>query len=319
MIRLQRRNHATSSVLRECTSGAKMSKNTVGPWARDKLDRLGKYLAAYTTILRKQDWCEGFHYIDAFAGPGHHEVRKKKLPAVQAALLDIASFGQEQEEQIAFLKGSPRVALELPHPFTSYVFVDKDPERVRDLERLKTEFTERKIIIRNVECNGYLLNRVARNPRIDWRRNRAVVFLDPFGMQVEWSTIEALGGTKAIEVFVNFPVGMAIQRLLLRNPDKFSDNQRLKLDSYFGSPDWYPTLYPSERTLFGDQPAKIERSGEALLKWYRNRLRQVFGHASKAALIRNTKGGHLYYLLLASPNRTGVQIADNILSAGEFV
>ena len=34
----------------------------VGPWARDKLERLGKYLAAYTRILSKQPWLEGYIY-----------------------------------------------------------------------------------------------------------------------------------------------------------------------------------------------------------------------------------------------------------------
>ena len=41
-----------------------------------------------------------------------------------------------------------------------------------------------------------------------------MVFLDPFGMQVPWSTIEALAKTKAMELIINFPLGMAIQRLL---------------------------------------------------------------------------------------------------------
>jgi three-Cys-motif partner protein len=297
-----------------------MSKNTVGPWAKDKLDRLGKYLAAYTKIMRKREWCEGFHYFDAFAGPGQHEVRKKKgIPAVQAALLEMANFGQEQEEQIAFLKGSPRVALELEHPFSSYVFIDMDPDRVRSLESLKKEYVNRRIVIRSGDCNRYLLEKVAQNPGVNWRKHRAVVFLDPFGMQVEWSTIEALASTKAIEVFLNFPVGMAIQRLLHRNPADFDQRQREKLDRYFGSPDWYGAIYRPTTTLFGDKDQKICKSGEALVRWYRDRLKGAFGHASRAALIRNTTGGHLYYLLLASPNATGVKIANNILSAGEYV
>jgi hypothetical protein len=36
-------------------------------------------------------------------------------------------------------------------------------------------------------------------------------------------------------------------------------------------------------------------------------------------LIRNTRGGHLYYLMLASPKSTGVKIADYILGAGETI
>lgn len=152
------------------------------------------------------------------------------------------------------------------------------------------------------------------------RTNRALVFLDPFGMQVGWETIAALAATKAIEIFLNFPVGMAIQRLLRRQPDKFTEAQRRRLDDYFGSPDWMNVLYKRQQTLFGDEiQAKIDDSGRALVNWYRDHLRTIFPHVSKAALIQNTRGGHLYYLLVASHNSTGKKIADEILSAGEFV
>jgi three-Cys-motif partner protein len=158
---------------------------------------------------------------------------------------------------------------------------------------------------------------VANNPQVDWQSTRTLVFLDPFGMQVSWDTLRALAQTKGVEVFLNFPVGMAIQRLLLRS-GQFTEKQRRRLDAYFGSPEWFDVLYRSEPDLFGGlSPVKIEASGKALLHWYRGRLQQSFGHASKAALIRNTKGGHLYYLMLATPNPTGLKIANEILSAGE--
>jgi three-Cys-motif partner protein len=108
------------------------AESVVGPWAKDKLDRLGNYLGAYTTIMKDQHrWCQGFHYIDAFAGPGDHTIRdtdSANRQIVKAALLDIAEFGAEQEEQRQFLAGSPRVALSVPHPFSSYVFVERSPE-----------------------------------------------------------------------------------------------------------------------------------------------------------------------------------------------
>lgn len=301
-----------------------MTESVVGPWARDKLDRLGKYLNAYTVIMKDQKWCAGFHYIDAFAGPGEHWIRQANVDQrrqVQQALLDVSSFGNKQEEQQRFVAGSPRVALELQFPFTNYIFVEHAPERIASLEKLKAEFgASRQIHIRQEDCTKYLRNKIAGNPKLNWKFNRALVFLDPFGMQVRWETIKALADTKAIEIFLNFPVGMAIQRLLPRRPDKFSESQRRRLDYYFGSPDWMTVLYKSRRTLFGDDAQdKIDDSGVALLNWYRGRLRDIFAHVSKAALIRNTRGGHLYYLLLASHNRTGVKIADDILSAGEFV
>jgi three-Cys-motif partner protein len=298
-----------------------MAKSVVGQWAKDKLDRLGRYLHEYTKIMRKQRWCDGYYYIDAFAGPGQHEVRSKAHSTARNLLLDVANFGQSQEEQRQFLAGSPRVALDIEYPFTGYVFVERSTTRVAALELLKTEYGKsRRIRIRQRDCNGFLCERVASNPQIDWNKNRALVFLDPFGMQVPWSTLAALGGTKAIEVFLNFPVGMAIQRLLPRDTRKLTDQRRAMLDTYFGSPEWVGVVYSKSTTLFGDEAErKVEQSGERLVKWYRGRLKEAFGFVSKAALIRNTRSGHLYYLMLASPNKTGVRIADYILGAGETI
>jgi three-Cys-motif partner protein len=274
--------------------------------------------------MKDQKWCKGYHYIDAFAGPGLHEIRKEKTDrrqAAQQALLDVSSFGNEQEEQQLFLAGSPRVALDLQFPFDNYIFVERSSERIGSLGQLKAWYgATRHIHIRQEDCTKYLHDKIATNPKLDWKVNRAIVFLDPFGMQVRWHTIEALANTKAIEIFLNFPVGMAIQRLLLRQPERFTDAQRRRLDDYFGSPDWMSVLYKRHKTLFGDEAQqKVDESGIALLNWYRGRLRNVFAHVSRAALIRNTRGGHLYYLLLASHNRTGVKIADDILSADEVV
>jgi len=112
-----------------------------------------------------------------------------------------------------------------------------------------------------------------------------LVFLDPFGMQVEWETIASLASTKGVEIFLNFPVGMAIQRLLLNQAEKFTEAQRRRLDDYFGSPDWFDAIYKRRRTLFDeDAHEKVNASGEALLKWYRGRLETVFSHVSKAAV-----------------------------------
>ena len=301
-----------------------MAESVVGPWAKDKLDRLGKYLHAYTVIMKDQRWCGGYHYIDAFAGPGEHEVRQQKVDKrheAQQALLDVSSFGSEQEEQQQFLAGSPRVALDLQFPFTNYIFVEHSPERIAALEQLKAGYgADRKIHIRQEDCTKYLRDKIATNSKVDWKTNRALVFLDPFGMQVGWQTVADLAATGAIEIFLNFPVGMAIQRLLLRHPENFTVAQRSRLDDYFGAADWFDVLYKPRKTLFGDEAQdKVDASGLALLNWYRDRLRKLFPHVSKAALIRNTRGGHLYYLLLASHNKIGVKIANEILSAGEVV
>ncbi|MGH7839322.1 MAG: three-Cys-motif partner protein TcmP [Candidatus Binataceae bacterium] len=197
----------------------------VGPWAREKLKRLEKYLSAYTKILSRQSWLKGFIYIDAFAGAGRSLVRRVRSENASGALLELGREFRGNTEVAEILHGSPRVALDVEPPFTHYVFLDLDPSRLQFLRAVEVEYRDRrKIYIREEDCNDYLRDLIE-NGRTDWKKWRGVVFLDPFGMQVPWKTIALLAQTKALEVFLNFPVGMAIQRLLRRDA-KLSDPTR---------------------------------------------------------------------------------------------
>jgi three-Cys-motif partner protein len=295
-----------------------MDDGKVGPWAKKKLQQLGDYLAAYAVIMAKQvqdGWCQGFHFVDAFAGPGLHKVRSRKSSdPLQQAFAEVQQYASQYPEQQEYLAGSPRVALATVPPFTTCTFVEKSPDRVAQLQMLNEEYPSRDIRIRQSDCNAYLRQVVTKTPQF-WKRNRAVIFLDPFGMQVPWSTIELLGATQAIDVLINFPVGMAIQRLLLRSGE-FSASERQKLDNYFGSDEWLTLLYKKSPNLWGEeQTEKIESSGKALVDWYRGRLKTAFGNASRAGLIRNTRKAHLYYLILASPKPIAAKIANEILKS----
>jgi three-Cys-motif partner protein len=219
--------------------------------------------------------------------------------------------------EVEFLKGSPRVALDIANPFNFYIFVERDGQRIAELKGLKAEYAiTRDVTVHEGDANAALLSWLASG--IDWRHYRAVVFLDPFGMQVPWSTIEALAKTKAIEIIINFPLGMAIQRLLTKSGDIPQDWQ-VSLDTFFGSKDWHTLVYESKADLFGPKTSKVSDSGMKLLEWYRGRLRKIFGNVSTARLIKNTRGNPLYYLIWAGPHKKGLDGAEHILSKGERV
>lgn len=288
----------------------------VGPWVKEKLQCLDKYLSAYTKILRKQKF-KGYFYIDAFAGPGMLKVRQKRPnSSLQQSLFEVSEYGKEDTDEAKYINGSPNVALKLEYPFTDYIFIDIDKQRLNRLRKLEAVYYDeqlpRRIHIRNQDCNKYL-GTLLKNTR--WNQWRGVVFLDPFGMQVPWSTIAKIGKTRAIEVFINFPVGMAIQRLL-KNSGEFTQEERHKLDQYFGTNEWYDLLYDSTQDLFGEKTQKIQRAGDRLVSWYRGRLKEVFGFVSTAREIQNTRGRPLYYLIFAGPNKTGAKIANDVLKQG---
>ena len=295
---------------------------SVGKWAAEKLECLEKYLSAHTIILRKQSGrFQGYFYIDAFAGAGRARLRDKPQGAAEESqlILQISDFGESDEERIEYIDGSPKVALGIEYPFTNYIFIDNDAERISKLQELKDAYADsRNISIREGDSNVELRN-LASGSNIDWQHHRAVVLLDPFGMQVPWSTIETLAKTRAMEVIVNFPVGMAIQRLLPQSGE-FGPNQRAMLTHYLGSPDWESVVYEESPDLFGETLiSKVDQSGHRLAKWYQERLTRTFGFGARPRLIRNSQGGHLYYILFAGPNAVGAKIASHILSQGETV
>jgi three-Cys-motif partner protein len=263
--------------------------------------------------MAAQRWAEGFIYVDAFAGAGHSRVRRPSVDVAEDAppLFEVA----DDDELADVLAGSPAESLCVTPAFTRYVFLERDRKRAENLERLRAQHSDREIAIEVGDSNTYLSTTLIRG--FDWRRWRAVVFVDPFGMQVPWSTLEALASTGAIEVFINFPVNMAIQRLLKRSAS-FTEKERQKLDEYFGDRGWYDLLYTSDG-LFGPQTGKLSGSTERLVTWYRDRLRSAFGYVSTAHLVSSTKGRPLYYLIHAGPNATGASIANHVLRAGARV
>ncbi len=49
-----------------------MKLDEIGIWSEIKLDIIKEYANTFTTIMKSQEWCKGYVYIDAFAGPGIH-------------------------------------------------------------------------------------------------------------------------------------------------------------------------------------------------------------------------------------------------------
>ena len=64
------------------------------------------------------------------------------------------------------------------------------------------------------------------------------------------------------------------------------------------------------RVYLAENTTKIQKAGEALVSWYRNRLKEVFGYVSTAREIRSSKDRPLYYLIFAGPNETGAKNSE---------
>jgi three-Cys-motif partner protein len=188
------------------TSGGKPHRFG-GDWTQTKLDVLKDYLAAYTKALKdKPTPAQPFRkaYIDAFAGTGSRAARERSTSSEPGSLLfpDLAEPAPQK-----LLDGSAKLALQVEPRFDKYIFIERSPERCEQLETLKQEFPTLAddIDVQQGEANDVIQKLCA--PLNAWKSRRAVLFLDPYGMQVEWKTIEAVAATKAIDLWLLVPLG----------------------------------------------------------------------------------------------------------------
>jgi three-Cys-motif partner protein len=179
-------------------------------------------------------------YIDAFAGTGYRTEKTREQ-------MEGPMFPEFSDEGTSeFLDGSARIALQLQPRLNKYIFIEKDENRFIELQKLYAEFRHLQddIILVQDDSNLYLQD-LCRNR--NWGKHRAVLFLDPFGMQVEWNTIDAIAGTKAIDLWILFPLGVAVNRLL-RKDGQINLAWQERLNIMFGSDDWYDAFYQTKVT-----------------------------------------------------------------------
>lgn len=273
------------------------AQKEVGPWARHKLDILREYLEFYITALKRQNF--NLVYIDAFAGSGILKIR-----------------GTNATDINQYIRGSPYCALELPesHSFNHHYFFEKDPKRVSDLSNLKKQFLDKNIYVKEGEANTLIQDLLQKSNFFRRENTRGVAFLDPYGAHLEWATVKALAETKKMEVIINFPVSMAINRLILKSGEMPEDWKK-QLNQYFGTEEWHDIAYKETVDLFGHEVLqKQDNIPDQLLKLYIDRLRSIYTCVAVPYLIRNTRNTPLYHLIWAGPNELGLRGANYILS-----
>ena len=284
-----------------------------GRWTEEKLGILTEYLRAYLRIFDKNPRAQLLHtiYVDAFAGTGY--IRQRQGDASQLELVEELTA----DDALGYVKGSALRALELSPGFREYLFIEKNPDRCAKLKRLTSHFSGKKISIENVDAGECLRKWCA---TMDWRTTRALVFLDPYGMQVDWLLLEEIAKTKAIDLWLLFPLGAAVMRLLQKKqppPQTWAD----RVTSVFGTDAWEAEFYkPRTRdTLFGPEDAE-EREADyhAVADFFIRRLEGIFAQvAPNPRALRNSRNCPLYLLCFAAGNPKGaptaVKIAKHLL------
>jgi len=288
-------------------------KNFGGKWTEQKLEAFIDYVKAYLTILKKHKKWETI-YFDGFAGAAEIIKRGPKKD-----LLFDFEYGKKALDDLILYKGSVRRILELPKPyqFDWYFFVDINQKNISRIEELKSEMAqihpEKKIKPKCSNCNEVipeLANALKKG------KYAALVFLDPFGMQVEWEMIAKLKNTRS-DIWLLIPSGVAINRLLPRTGQIKNEK---KLESFFGLPitEIYDFFYSKREkfTLFGMETKidKISKPVEGIVELYKKQLGTIWKHISPNPLIlKNSRNTSIYHFLFASNNPVALKIASQII------
>ena len=103
---------------------------------------------------------------------------------------------------------------------------------------LSARTAARRIIAGRNDANDALKSLLATN---NWHSTRAVLF-DPYGMQLEWSTLQKVAATKAIDVWFLFPLA-GLYRQATRQLADIDEHKRAALTRIFGSDAWQVELF----------------------------------------------------------------------------
>jgi three-Cys-motif partner protein len=180
----------------------------IGDWSEIKLDIVEKYGAAYAKILGAKRFKK--FYIDGFSGAGRH-------------------ISRQTDKQI---EGSPARALRISPPFDRYYFIDMNPQKTRYLQKLCDGRSD--VSIHTGDCNAYLTTQLL--PTIQYGDyKRALCLLDPYGLDLDWEVMLQAGQSKAIDMFLNFPVMDMNRNAIWRGPENARKDGIERMNRFWGT------------------------------------------------------------------------------------
>lgn len=273
-----------------------------GKWTIEKLDILNKYFGLYLNSLKNYRFKKV--YIDAFAGSGE------------------IAIGEDEEN---VKSGSTRLALSANPSFDEYIFIEKDKKYCEKLQQMvDNDFPQHKDIVRiinkdaNIAIEELLISR-------DWRYYRAILFIDPYASQFNWTTLEKIANNHCFDVWFLFPYSV-VNRLITKRKE---DNSKFEncLNRILGTKEWKEAFYKEDNqlNLFSDEPSYIKSANLETIKEYLiNRLRLIFAKVHRnPRVLYNSKNSPLFIFIFAMSNESpkaqklAMKFADYVLKDNE--
>jgi three-Cys-motif partner protein len=279
-------------------------------WTYQKIRIIELYAKAYLEIMKKHPYWK-LMYFDGFAGSGEIELDgKMDVNVIEGAAKRIISIDD------------PRI-------FDMYYFVELDKRKAEKLRATLEDLKRTGVFIVNEDCN-VKLKRLAKYLRGELGKGgknyRVLAFIDPFGMNLEFSSIEELKGL-GIDMWILVPTGIGANRLLTTD-GIIPESWLHKLETFFGIKReiLMNTFYRiiEQVDLFGNVNRiviKDEKAVKHIKELYIKRMSQVFKYVSDAYEMRNSTNSIMFHFFLASNNENAIKIANDIVkkaNKGEY-
>ncbi len=153
-------------------------------------------------------------------------------------------------------------------------------------------------------------------PRFSYaKRTRALCVLDPYALTLDWRVVCTAGGSRAVEVFINFPVMQMNRNCKHEDISRILPGELDAMDRFWGDRSWHSAMFrPSaQANLFGHEELDKTENRD-LVNAYCKRLKEIagFGFVADPLAMRNSRQAIVYYLIFAGPNKTGWRIVQDI-------
>jgi three-Cys-motif partner protein len=263
----------------------------VGIWSELKLEIVEKYGAAYTRAFANERRLKKY-YIDAFSGAGVHISKRSG----------------------AQIEGSPARALKTSPPFDRFVFIDMNEKKTAHLQSLCGG--RKDVHVETGDASRYLIDKLL--PTIKYENyNRALCLFDPYGLHLQWRAMEMAGHSRAIDMFLNFPVMDMNRNAIWHNPEGVPKEGITRMNLFWGDDSWRRVAYVEhpQGNLFGP-PDLIKQGNQAIVEAFRERLKKVAGFRFVADPLpmRNSTNAVVYFLFFASQKPVAERIIHDIFA-----
>lgn len=270
-----------------------------GSWTEQKINILETYAIQFLKVFKNKP-NEKLLYFDGFAGSGSIELESD----------------QESEPKIIEGAALKILKIEEPRAFNMYYFVEKKKTIAKSLEeKIRAQFPNKEIYVQAKDCNQKLKDLAGFLKSFKGKDYKVLAFIDPKGMQLEWSSLEILRGLK-IDLWILNPTSGANRLLVRKKEIDESWLNRLKLFLGMKEDDILNHFYSKRTNLFGDIDLVKENDPiNRLHELYASRIAgNIFKYVSNPKVLKNNTGSPLFHFFMATNNEIGLRIANSVVN-----